>query len=84
VKQDKQRQLEQHLAAAMDLALAHNEAPVQRITVDATATGQYPYRIVPSDEDFIVCGLTGDSGTIPDTVGASPARSGRSGAGAAQ
>jgi hypothetical protein len=75
----KQKELERHLAAAMGIAVAHNESPVQRITVDATATGQYPYRVVPANEDFILCGLTDSPAADPIPEAASTARSGASG-----
>jgi hypothetical protein len=51
-------QIGNSLADAMEKAQELEEGTVQRITVDATATGQYPFRIITADDDFIVCGLT--------------------------
>ena len=66
----KQETLEESVHSAMKAAEALGEGTVQRITVDGTATGEYPYQIVFSDADFPVVGLATSSGVLSNVAGA--------------
>ena len=70
----KQQLLEESLAAAMQAAADLGEGTVQRITVDGTATGRYPYQIAIADAEFPVVGLADspDANTDPGAASSSP------------